>query len=68
MVTARQMAGPTPSDIEVGEDISRVWPERWSINRKGLETLVHVLRRKHLHELDEMRDLLFEALELERPY
>lgn len=62
------MAGPVPEDLNVGEDVSRVWPERWSINRKGLETIVHVVRRKDVDELDRLREKLFEALDLERPY
>lgn len=61
------MAGPTVEDPVVGEDVTRVWPERWSINRKGLEVIVHCVRRKDTDELDRLREKLFEALELERP-
>lgn len=68
MVTTREMAGPVPSDVKVGKDISRVWPERWSINRKGLETIIHVARRKDVDELDRLRRKLIDALALDPPY
>lgn len=65
MTTLREMAGP----VELEEDdIGRPWPERWSISGRGLEVILHVLRR---HKPDECRRLakqVSRAFEIAKPH
>jgi septum formation topological specificity factor MinE len=58
------MSGPTTLDEG---DLTRTWPNRWSISRRGLEVVVHVLRRGGPDEVQQLREDLLDAFRMEGP-
>lgn len=64
MTSFHASSGPT----QLPEDaITRPWPNRWSISRRGLEVVVNVLRRKNSDEMDALRRDLLDAFRMEGP-